>query len=173
MQNVAINRLYLTTRQQLIKVVTGDESWIFEYDPLTKRQSLEWKSAWLPRPKKARVFKSKTKVMLIAFFDVHGIVHAEFLLQGQTVNQHVYKNILRSLMRSVRKKIRNGCFIMTMLQLIMPWEFGSFLPKITLLYWSNQPTLQIWPLITSSCFPNSRKSSKELVSKIRKPLKQP
>ena len=38
------------------------------------------------------------------FFDVHGIVHAEFLPQGQTINQHVYKNILRPLMRSVREK---------------------------------------------------------------------
>ena len=85
----------------LKRVVTGDESWIFEYDPLTKRQSLEWKSALSPRPKKARVFKSKAKVMLIAFFDVHGIIHAEFLPQGQTINQHVYKNILRRLMRSV------------------------------------------------------------------------
>ena len=28
------------------------------------------------------------------FFDVHGIVHAKFLPQGQTINQHVYKNIL-------------------------------------------------------------------------------
>ena len=35
----------------------------------------------------------------------------------------------------------HGCFIMTMLQLIMPSEFGSFLPKITLLYWSDHPTL--------------------------------
>ena len=52
----------------LKRVVTGDESWIFEYDPLTKRQSLEWKSALSPRPKKVRVFKFKTKVMLIAFF---------------------------------------------------------------------------------------------------------
>jgi len=33
-------------------------------------------------------------VMLIAFFDVHGIVHADFLPHGQTINQH-YKNILR------------------------------------------------------------------------------
>ena len=87
----------------LKRVVTGDESWIFEYDPLTKRQSPEWKSALSPRPKKARVFKSKTKVMLIAFFDVHEIVHAEFLPQGQTINSHVYKNILRRLMLSVRK----------------------------------------------------------------------
>ena len=62
------------------RVVTGDESWIFEYDPLTKRQSLEWKSALSPRPEKARVFK--TKVMLNAFFDVRGIVLAEFLPQA-------------------------------------------------------------------------------------------
>ena len=59
----------LETEPKLLKrVVTGDESWIFEYDPLTKRQSLEWKSALSPRPKRARVFKFKTKVMLIAFF---------------------------------------------------------------------------------------------------------
>jgi len=36
-------------------------------------------------------------VMLIAFFDVHEIVHAEFLPQGQTINQHFYKNILQRL----------------------------------------------------------------------------
>ena len=40
------------------------------------------------------------------FFDVHGIVHAEFLPLGQTINQHVYKNILQRLMRSVREKRR-------------------------------------------------------------------
>ena len=44
--------------------------------------------------------------MLIAFFDVHGIVHAEILPQRQTINQHVYKNILRRLIGSVRKKRR-------------------------------------------------------------------
>ena len=64
----------------------------------------EWKSSTSPRPKKARMSKSKVKVMLIAFFDVRGIVHKEFLLQGQTINQHIYKDILRPLMRSVREK---------------------------------------------------------------------
>ena len=94
------------TPDLLSRVVTGDESWIFEYDPLTKRQSPEWKSASSPRPKKARLFKSKIKVMLIVFFDVHGIVHLEFLPQGQTINQNVYKDILRRLMRLVREKRR-------------------------------------------------------------------
>ena len=37
---------------------------------------------------------------------VRGIIHAEFLSQGQTINQHVYKNILRRLMHSVREKRR-------------------------------------------------------------------
>jgi len=59
----------LETEPNLLKrVVTGDLSWIFEYNPFTKRQSLEWKSTLLPRPKKAKIFKSKTKVMLVAFF---------------------------------------------------------------------------------------------------------
>ena len=59
----------LETEPNLSKrVVTHDKSWIFEYDLLTKRQSLEWNSALSPRPEKARVFKSKTKAMLIAFF---------------------------------------------------------------------------------------------------------
>ena len=97
----------LETELKLLKrVVTGNESWIFQYDPLTKRQSLKSKSALPPRPKKTRVFKSKTKVMLNAFVDVHRIVYAEFLPQGQTINQHVYKNILRRLMRLVREKRR-------------------------------------------------------------------
>ena len=113
------------------------------------------------------------------FFFVHGIVHAEFLPQGQTINQHVYKNILQRLMRSVSEKrremweTRSWLLHHSMLQLIMPWELGSFLPKVTLLYWSNHPTLQIWPLVTSFCFPKTRKSSKKLVFNIQKPLKQP
>ena len=91
----------------LAKVITGDESWVFEYDPEIKRQSCEWKSPGSPRPQKARQSRSKIKLLLIAFFDIRGIVHAEFLPQGQTVNQHVYKEILRRLFRSVREKRRD------------------------------------------------------------------
>ena len=98
----------LETEPNLLgKVITGDESWIFEYDPETKRQSLQWKSAGSPRPKKAKMSKSKMKLMFIAFFDISGIVHMEFLPQGTTVSQHVYKEILRRLIVSVRTKRRD------------------------------------------------------------------
>ena len=86
------------------RVITGDETWVFEYDPETKRQSMQWKSPTSPRPKKARMSKSKVKLMLIAFFDSKGIVHLEFIPQGQTVNQYVYKEVLQRLIRSVRDK---------------------------------------------------------------------
>ena len=88
----------------LNSVVTGDETWVFECDPEIKRQSCKWKSYRFPRPVKGRKSKSKVKVMLIVFFDIQGIIYFEFLRQGQTVNQIVYKEILRHLIRSVRDK---------------------------------------------------------------------
>jgi len=54
------------------RFITGDESWILEYDPQTKRQSREWHTANSPRPKKARMSKSKIKTMLICFLTVRG-----------------------------------------------------------------------------------------------------
>ena len=52
----------LETEPNLLKKVgTGDELWIFEYDPLTKRQSLEWKSAVSPRPKRRGCLSPKPR----------------------------------------------------------------------------------------------------------------
>ena len=50
------------------RVITGDESWILEYNLETKCQSREWQTANSPCPKKARMRKSKIKSMLICFF---------------------------------------------------------------------------------------------------------
>jgi len=43
------------------KIVTGDERWIFAYDPTTKRQSAVWVGETSPRPKKLRFQKSCMK----------------------------------------------------------------------------------------------------------------
>ena len=47
--------------------VTGDESWVYGYDPETKQQSSQWKGPKSPRPNKGRQVRSKTKVVLLAF----------------------------------------------------------------------------------------------------------
>ena len=84
-------------------IITGDETWVFQYDPETKRQSQQWFTPNSPRPKKARMSKSKIKTMLITFFDQKGLVHHEFVPQGQTVNQHFYQEVLKRLNDRVRR----------------------------------------------------------------------
>jgi hypothetical protein len=44
------------------------------------------------------------KTVHITFFDVKGIVHFEFILQGQTVNQVYYVQILKRLHEAVCRK---------------------------------------------------------------------
>jgi hypothetical protein len=53
----------LELREQAIKdpiftsistIVTGDESWIYDYDPETKQQTSQWESLQSPRAKQAQ-----------------------------------------------------------------------------------------------------------------------
>jgi hypothetical protein len=78
----------------LSRFVTGDESWIYSYDPEAKQQSSQWKSPNSLRPKNARQVKSKVKCMLIIFVDIKGIVHKESILAGQIVNSTYYCDVL-------------------------------------------------------------------------------
>jgi len=86
------------------RVITGDETWVYEYDPEAKQQSSQWKSPGSPRPKKARQSRSTTKSMLIMFFDIRGIVHHEFAPEGHTVNAEFFFSVLRHLREDIRRK---------------------------------------------------------------------
>ncbi|KAL4083495.1 hypothetical protein QTP88_028811 [Uroleucon formosanum] len=88
----------------LSKIVTVNETWVFAYDPETKLQSSEWHTTSSPRPKKSRVVKSQLKVMLIVFFDNEGLIHWEFVPNGQTVNSSFYIEVLKRLRDSIRRK---------------------------------------------------------------------
>jgi len=86
------------------RVITGDESWVYGYDPETKQQSSQWTSPGCPRPKKARQSRSANKSMLIVFFDIRGIVLHEFVPEGQTVNAEFYCKVLCCLREDIRQK---------------------------------------------------------------------
>ncbi|UYV82351.1 hypothetical protein LAZ67_21001768 [Cordylochernes scorpioides] len=85
-------------------VNTGDQTWVYGYDPETKRQSSQWLEPGEPRLKKARVIKSKLKCLLITLFDVKELVHYEFVPEVQAINQHYYLDVLRRLREAVRQK---------------------------------------------------------------------
>jgi len=79
-------------------IVTGDETWCYQFDPESKRQSMEWRSLSSPQPKNSRLQKSKVKTVLIAFFNSDGIIHKEFVPAGQTVNSAFYEEVLKRLL---------------------------------------------------------------------------
>ena len=64
------------------RVINGDESWLFQYDPETKCQSLDWRSKKSQTLKKPSMAKSKEKCMLVCFFDFMSIVHKEWVPTG-------------------------------------------------------------------------------------------
>jgi len=55
------------------RVITDDETWDYQYNPETKRQSAQWKTANSRRPKKFRQSKPRVKIMLLTFFILEGL----------------------------------------------------------------------------------------------------
>ena len=81
-----------------------DESWIYCYNPETKRQSSQWKHAGSPRPKKARQSKSTHKLLMIHFFDNTGLINMRWVPTGQTDNKDYYVEVLREFRKRFRWK---------------------------------------------------------------------
>jgi hypothetical protein len=86
--------ILLRSVEMFDRVITSDEMWCFQYDPETKRKSMQWKTQNSPWPKKARMSWSQVRNMLVCFFNHKGIVHYEFIAQGQMVNQQCYLEVL-------------------------------------------------------------------------------
>ena len=86
------------------RIITGDETWIYAHDMHSRHQASEWRSPNEPRPKKPRRFQSKKKAMLTVFMDYRGVVHHEFLPEGQTVNKEYYSGVMRRSCAAIRQK---------------------------------------------------------------------
>ena len=85
-------------------IITGDETWVYGYDPDTKQQSSQWKLPNSPRPEKAHQVRSNVKSMLIIFFYIQGIVHKEFVPPCQTVNDKFYCEVSKRLREGIQRK---------------------------------------------------------------------
>jgi len=145
-------------------VTTGDDSWVYGYDPETKAQSSQWKHSTSPRPKKARQVRSNVKVMLTIFFSSRGVVHHEYTPHGQNINKEYYLEVLRHLCNAVRCKRSDLWAAGTWLlhhdnapahssQLIQ-----IFLAKHNILWFDRLPTLPTWLLVIFGCSPTRKRS---------------
>ena len=81
-----------------------NESWIYCYEPETKRQSSQWKHVGSLRPKKARQSKSTHTLLMILLFDSTGMIYMHWVPTGQIVNKEYYVEVLREFRKRFRRK---------------------------------------------------------------------
>ena len=84
------------------KIVTGDETWCFAYDPTTKRQSAAWVGETSPRSKILRFQKSRVKTTLVIFVHWQGLIHKEFVPESETINTVHYEGVIEMLLNRIR-----------------------------------------------------------------------
>jgi histone-lysine N-methyltransferase SETMAR len=88
----------------LDNVVTMDESAVSFHTPETKRQSMQWLPKGQPGPIKAKVHATRTKQMVLCFFDSKGLIYTNYVPRGTTVNANYIVEALGKFMRIFKEK---------------------------------------------------------------------
>ena len=97
----AVNR---QSKAMLGNIVTMDETMVSYHTPLTKKQSKKWVKRGQPGPIKARVQASRTKQMVMAFFDAKGLIYTHIVAKGVTINAAYTVKVLGLFWRNLKLK---------------------------------------------------------------------
>jgi len=88
------------------RIVTGDETWIYHDNPESKQQSMQWKHASSPSPRKFKVQASAGKIMCTIFWDAEGILLIDFMPQKVTMTGVYYADLRHKLRLAIKEKRR-------------------------------------------------------------------
>ncbi len=79
------------------RVITGNESWFWGYDPVPNNKSASWLAKNDPRPHKAVKNRYRRKVIEIVFWDSTRVIMKHIVPQGRGVNAAFYLRVMRHL----------------------------------------------------------------------------
>jgi histone-lysine N-methyltransferase SETMAR len=88
----------------LDNIVTMDESAVSFQTPETKRQSRQWVKKGQPGPIKARVHASRTKQMVLVFFDAKGVIYTNYAPKGETINASYIRSAASRFLKVFKEK---------------------------------------------------------------------
>jgi len=80
------------------RIVTGDETWLHDYDPETKQQTMQWKHASSPNPLKFKMQASAGKIMCTVFCGAEETPHKV------TITGAYYDDLLCKLLITSKEK---------------------------------------------------------------------
>ena len=83
------------------RIITGDETWVYQYNPETKQQYKQWLPRGSSGPIKFKFERSVKKVMATVFWDSKGVVLVDFL-EGK---KNCYRRLLRISFKEIESKI--------------------------------------------------------------------
>jgi histone-lysine N-methyltransferase SETMAR len=87
----------------LSRIVTGDETWVFQYTPESKAESMTCKHPHSPVKKKFKTVRCPGKVIATVVWDVHGVL-VDITPPGSTVNASAYQETLKGLKEAIWRK---------------------------------------------------------------------
>ena len=94
------------SRQLYFMILTVDETWLHHFDPEIKVQSMAWKHAYSPSPRKFRIVASARKVMAAVFWDAEGIVLTDYLEHSSTITRPYYADLIGKVRAALKEKRR-------------------------------------------------------------------
>ena len=96
-----LNKLDGDSETFLWRIVTGDETWLYQYDPEDKIQLKQWLPRGRSGPVKAKAERSRGKVMATVFWDAEGIFLVDFLENKKTMTSAYYEGVLRKMFKKI------------------------------------------------------------------------
>ncbi|GBP26648.1 Histone-lysine N-methyltransferase SETMAR [Eumeta japonica] len=88
------------------RIVTVDETWVCQYDPESKQESMQWTKKRERPPKKFMIQKSASKLMATIFWDSEGVLLIDYLPKETTMNGQYYANLLAQTRETAVQKRR-------------------------------------------------------------------
>jgi hypothetical protein len=88
----------------LNRILTGDESWVYHYQPKSKCASMQGKHPSSPSTKKFKVTPSAVNNILNVFWDHQGVLLTHFQEIDGDVNSASYREVLFKLRDAIRRK---------------------------------------------------------------------
>jgi histone-lysine N-methyltransferase SETMAR len=90
----------------VVRVVTGDETWLHHWDPESKQESMQWKHKDSPPPKKFRTQPSAGKIMASIFWDCQGLLLIDYMPHKTTITGQYYAQLMGKLKEAIKEKRR-------------------------------------------------------------------
>ena len=143
----------------LSRLVTMDETWLYQYDPETKQQSMDWRHSGSPRPNKKKnpSAKIRWKSSHIDIFGIKIAFSSLIIFQRTKLSARSITHLCWCKRRTFwRKNVagrspRGFCSCTTMPRLTRHVQSRSNWPTWASNVLITHPILRIWPRRTTTC----------------------